>query len=101
MLAPVLMDVVKLLLWLLLQQVYVMKGLGGGVGGVSVLSCIMQSDVNKTELYSEGEKDKHREKLIERLCDHIDESPTEAWHHRKSSLFLCFSLFCFPVKHVS
>lgn len=63
MLAPVLMDVVKLLLWLLLQQVYVMKGLGG----VCVLSCIMQSDVNKTELYSEGEKDTHREKLRETL----------------------------------
>lgn len=29
MLAPVLMDAVKVLLWLLLQQVYVMKGLGG------------------------------------------------------------------------
>lgn len=63
MLAPVLMDVVKLLLWLLLQQVYVMKGLGG----VCVLSYIMQSDVNKTELYSEGEKDTHREKLRETL----------------------------------
>ncbi len=43
---PVLMDVVKVLLWLLLQQVYVMKGLGG----IYVLSCIMQSDVSKTEL---------------------------------------------------
>lgn len=83
MLAPVLMDVVKLLLWLLLQQVYVMKGLGGGGSLCYHASCIMQSDVNKTELYSEGEKDTHREKLIERLCDHIDESRTEAWHHRK------------------
>lgn len=67
MLAPVLMDVVKVLLWLLLQQVYVMKGLGGAC----VLSCIMQSDVNKTELYSEGEKDTQigteREKLRESL----------------------------------
>lgn len=42
MLAPVLMDVVKVLQWLLLQQVYVMKGLGG----TYVLSCIMQTDVN-------------------------------------------------------
>lgn len=29
MLAPVWNDAVKVLLWLLLQQVYVMKGLGG------------------------------------------------------------------------
>lgn len=37
MLAPVLMDAVKVLLWLLLQQVYVMKGLEGwGLGGVGV-----------------------------------------------------------------
>lgn len=93
MLAPVLMDVVKVLLWLLLQQVYVMKGLGGAC----VLSCIMQSDVNKTELYSEGEKDTQtgteRERNLERLCDRIDESPTEAWHREKSSLFYCTSLF--------
>lgn len=89
MLAPVLMDAVKVLLWLLLQQVYVMKGLGGAC----VLSCIMQSDVNKTELYSEGEKDTQRERNLERLCDRIDESPTEAWHREKSSLFHCTSLF--------
>lgn len=31
--------------------------------GTYVLSCIMQSDVNKTELYSEGETERHREKV--------------------------------------
>lgn len=40
------MDVVKALLWLLLQQVYVIKK----ALGTYVLLCIMQSDANKTEL---------------------------------------------------
>lgn len=62
--------------------------------GTYVLSCIMQSDVNKTELWSEGEKERQtgtqREKLGETLWPYwwITNRSLASWEEHFVSLYL-------------